>query len=231
MENKKQKSGFTLIELILVMLIISVIAAISLSTLLGTQAGQAFNNNFDSLLSFLNNARTDAITGKGQTDFTDFNGINGTTDLVTPANYGVNFNTTAGAAKVQLFADINPPKTGTISGARLRFDSGINNNTGDDLVLKSYTFPNNLSLAIFAADTAAPPIMVAATNPANSSVFYSPLYADIYAENIKIDQSNSAPLTSYPFILIQLKENASPFRCRQIKIHQLAGVPEVAACP
>jgi len=223
--QNKMLRGFTLIELVLVLFIIAIVAAISLSTLLYAQSGQVFNNNFETLVSFLNNARTDAITAKGQPDYVGKN----TTKLVTPANYGVDFATnTAGAGVIKLFSDTNPPINGA-TGQKLRFNKGTAYDTGDDLVLKTYTFPKKYILNV---DAISSDLKSKTPNSNNSvAIFYSPLYADIYAENIGIDQSNNpSPLASFPFIRIKLTETQPPIRCRQILIHQISGVLNIGPC-
>ncbi len=225
--QNKMLRGFTLIELVLVLFIIAIVAAISLSTLLYAQSGQVFSNNFETLVSFLNNARTDAITAKGQPDYVGKN----TTKFVTPANYGVDFATnTAGVGVIKLFSDTNPPISGA-TGQKLRFNKGTIYATGDDLVLKTYTFPKNYILNVDAISSDLKTKIPNSNNNNPVAIFYSPLYADIYAENIKIDQSNNPPPSgSFPFIRIKLIEKQPPNRCRQILIHQISGVLNIGPC-
>ena len=217
MKNKltsNDRPGFTLIELVIVMGILVIVLGLSMSSMLQSQYVQVFNNNFGRLYSLVNNARSQAITGKGQLDYTDFDhdGITTTPpDYVTPANYGVRFDTAAGSTNMRLFSDTNPlPSGGT--GAKLRFDDGGNYVTGDDVILDSLTFPDKTTLVVKDGN---------GDTPASSSIFYSMKYADIAYEDLAVTPS--------PFIRIQLtEENISV--CRQIQIHKLAGIPEVGPC-
>lgn len=217
MKNQKTKTqpGFTLMELVLVVLIVVVVVGLSMSSLLQSQSTQVFNNNFGKLFSIVNNARSQAITGKGQMDFSDYDGdgqthLTSPPDYVTPANYGVRFDV-SGDPNVRLFADINPPETGATGSAKI-FDTGGAYSTGDDLVLDRLTLSTGVSLVIEDGD---------GNTPSTSSIFYSPNYADIDYENLDVVTS--------PFIKIQLTDDLTG-GCKQIRIHKLAGIPEVEAC-
>lgn len=213
----KRKKAFTLIELIIVMAIIVIVVGISFTSLTRSQSQQVFNNNFDKIVSIFSNARSLAITGKGQLDYTDFDndGCNNSAvtpgasctapDYVIPAGYGVNFDT--GAKKVLLFADMNPP-LGQAAGKRGAYNSGTAYTTGDDLILDTLSLPPNLTLEVSGV----------AVFP-QGSIFFSPNYADVSFEN----------LVANPFITIKLR-GTKPDRCRQIKVHKLAGVPEIDFC-
>lgn len=217
---EKQKKGFTIIELIIVLAIIVIVIGVSFSSLTRSQSQQIFNNNFDKIVSLVSTARSLAITGKGQLDYTDFdndkcnhNGVmvGGTCtspDYVTPANYGIYFNTTPGAKNIILFADINPPLSGA-TGQKGAYNLGTSYTTGDDFELDSLTLPSNLTLEV-----------IGSSSYTTGSLFFSPNYADITFQT----------LVPNPFITIKLSES-NPARCRQITIHKLAGVPEVKICP
>lgn len=219
MVNQKEKSGFTLVELIIVMAIIVIVTGISLGSLTSSQSLQVFNNNFDKIQSLISNARSQAITGKGQLDYTDFDhdkcndtgamteGTCTSPDYVTPANYGVYFDTVE-APNAVLFADINPPTSGP-TGQKGRYDKGTLYVSGKDLVLDSLTLPPDYTLAI----------MNGITSYADGSIFFSPNYADISFET----------LTAKPFLTLKLQDTKTS-RCRQIIIHKLAGIPEIKAC-
>ncbi|MCC6643505.1 prepilin-type N-terminal cleavage/methylation domain-containing protein [Candidatus Peregrinibacteria bacterium] len=220
-KKQKTKKAFTLIELVIVMAVIVIVFGLSINSLTKSQDFQIFNNNFIKLQSLVNNARSQAITGKGQLDFTDYDndkcnnggamsgGSCTAPDFVTPGNYGVRFDTASGSANVRLFADINPPVSGSISGQKGRFDNGGNYVQGDDLVLDTLTLPSTIKLEV--DDGAA---------QTSGSIFYSPNYADISFEN----------LSANPFLKIRLRESGGIAQCKQIKIHKLAGIPEVEAC-
>lgn len=215
MKNKKLKGkpGFTLMELLLVVMIVVIVVGLSMSSLLQSQSVQVFNNNFGKLFSIVNNARSQAITGKGQLDFTDYDrdGLkNIHSDYVTPANYGVRFDV-SGTPNVRLFADINPPLAGG-TGQALRFDDGGVPTAGEDLILDSLDLPSTVTLTVKDGDS---------ITPVSSSIFYSPNYADIEYENLTMGAS--------PFLRIQLTDTLTT-ACKQIKIHKLAGIPEVGQC-
>ena len=212
--NREQKPAFTLIELVLVMGILVIVLGLSMSSLLQSQSAQIFNNNFSKLYSIVNMARSMSIAGKGQLDYTDYDRDGDdhlTPDYVTPANYGVRFDTASGSANVRLFADINPPLTGAV-GQKGRFDVGTDYIFGYDLVLDSYSFPAKTELKI---------IDGAGGTPATGSFFFNMKYADISFENILTANT--------PFVRLQLTDQTTG-ACRQIRIHQLAGIPEVGPC-
>lgn len=224
------RGGFTLIELLLVMTIIVIVAGLALGSMTNASSLQIFNNNFDKIVSLISNARSMAITGKGQLDYTDADhdgcdntgtgpSCGGVPDYVTPANYGVYFNTTPGSGQpnVLLFADINPPTSGTITGAKGRYDSAGNYSEGRDAVLgDTVTLPSNLAMTLYDGTN---PLDVTTPLVGPGSIFFSPNYADIFFET----------LTASPFLNIKLVD-AQASRCRMISIHKLAGVPEVKAC-
>lgn len=203
-------------ELIIVMAIIVIVIGISLGSLTSSQSLQVFNNNFDKIMSMISNARSQAISGKGQLDYTDFDhdgcddagggGCSGP-DYVTPAYYGVHFNTASGP-NVILFADINPPITGA-TGQKGRFDAGGAHSAGDDLVMDNLTLPAGYTLEV--ADSV--------STYTEGSIFFSPNYADISFEYISAD----------PFLTLKLQDTKTS-RCRIISIHKLAGVPEIKQC-
>jgi prepilin-type N-terminal cleavage/methylation domain-containing protein len=216
---KTQKKGFTLLELIIVLAIIVIVVGVSFTSLIRSQAQQIFNNNFDKIVSLISNARSQAITGKGQLDFTDFDndkcnhngamtgGSCTSPDYVTPAFYGVYLDTAGGAKNVSLFADINPPLTGA-TGQKGIYNAGTSYTTGDDLLMDSLILPNNLTLEVSGAAAYS-----------TGSIFFSPNYADVSFQT----------LVPNPLITIKLRETNPP-RCRQVSIHKLAGVPEVGFC-
>lgn len=203
-----------MIELVIVTAIIIIVLALSFSALLQSQSFQVYNNTFIKLYSLVNNARSQAISGKGQMDFTNFDNDTSSTDFVTPANYGVFFNTgtvTSLKPNAALFADINPPAAGSFS-AKGQFDPGTQYNLGNDLILDRLILPKTMSLEIKDGE---------GNTPVESSIFFSPNYADIAYENLIFNTS--------PFLTISLTDNSLGI-CRQIIIHKLAGIPEVSLC-
>ncbi len=208
------RKAYSLIELLIVIGIIVIVLAFSLNALSQSQSTQLFSNNFAKLFSLISNARSQAITGKGQLDFTDFDhdtrtNLSSPPDYVTPANYGIHFQTDS-APQVVLFADINPPESGAM-GARLRYDEGTTYDLGQDVVLDSLYLPEGTILDVQDGTGA----------KTSGSIFYSPNYADINFENLDVSTS--------PFITIKLS-NPKLMGCRIITMHKLAGIPEVGPC-
>jgi prepilin-type N-terminal cleavage/methylation domain-containing protein len=229
MKNKIKQSGqpgFTLIEVMIVLAIIVIMAGIALASMVRSQSQQLFNNQFDQINSLIGNARSLAITGKGQLDYTDADhdhcnqdgaiapdGTCTAPDYVTPANYGVNFNTT-GSQNVVLFADLNPPSTGA-SGAKGRYDSGSSYSTGDDLKLGNIINLGNDYCIKLEDSTGA--------SVTDGSILFSPNYADISFDKFSVTGTS-------PFLIIRLHDKTPVKRCKQIRIHKLAGIPEVEQC-
>jgi prepilin-type N-terminal cleavage/methylation domain-containing protein len=220
--KKSAQSGFTLIELLIVLGIVVIMTAVTLGSLTRSQDQQIFNNSFEKLYSLINTARSLSISGKGQLDYTDFDNDGckdtgapppGATcsvpDYVTPANYGVQFNEHT-APNVILFADINPPTSGA-TGQKGVYNSGSSYATGDDLDLDSLTLPTGITLEI-RVDTG---------SEINGTIFFSPNYADI-----TFDSNMNGHIK--PYLLLRLKQGANI--CKQIRIHKLAGIPEVESC-
>lgn len=218
MAKQKYKKGFTLIELVIVLAVVTVIFGISFDTFSRSQSQQLFNNTFEKIVSMISSARSLAITGKGQLDYTDFDhdgcsntggtGCSGP-DYVTPANYGVYINSRAeGGANIRVFADNHLPASGATGqvGKYNNIDRAYVN--GQDLDLAEFNIPSPLKLQIATGDV--------------GSILFSPNYADISLDQLEWDKNS--------FLTIQLK-GVNPARCRQIKLHRLAGVPEVGFCP
>jgi len=215
--DKNSQNGFTLIELMIVMVIITVLTGIIYGSMIRTQDQQMYNNQFEKILSIISNARSLAITGKGQLDYSDYDHdlLTATTtpvDYVTPANYGVNFDSiTPNANSVTQFADINPPETGG-TGEKGRYDNDLTKNytLGQDLDLVKWDMGKDFCLFVDTYKTS--------TN--SGSILFSANYADISFDN----------LTADPFLKIRVRDKTPVNRCKQIKIHKMAGIPEVEQC-
>lgn len=235
-KNKFFRQAFTLVELVIVLGITAILALIVLGGLLNSQSQQVFNNKFEEVLALVKEARSLAITGKGELDYTDADkdGIYDdhcdtppapspctSPDFATPANYGVNFSTLGATGQIKLFADIYPPAVSPL-GSKDSFEEGIKNTdyqSGKDLVFKKITLPNTYELSVFKKSQENNP-------PALSSIsfFFSPLYADLKFQG-------STFINEMPMLIIRMKETSGVHRCREITIHQMAGVPEVSNCP
>ncbi len=229
---RSTRGAYTLVEVMIVIAVLGVLFTASMTSLNSSRDTQDYNNNFDQLLSMLNNARSMAISAKGQTDYVDADGDGDKTDLVTPANYGVRFEQNS-PSKIILFADNNTNSSSDADAKKKVYDFNSSNcNTpenGCDFILKEYTFDKKYELKVYKGDVNGQLHQVSSTITAIDgfpSIFYSPLYADIAVEgaNIGLDDLD------FPFLIIRFQESSGPKRCRQIKIHFLAGNPEVSAC-
>jgi prepilin-type N-terminal cleavage/methylation domain-containing protein len=235
-KNKIFKQAFTLVELVIVLGIVGILAVIALGGLLNSQSQQIFNNKFEEILALIKESRSQAITAKGQFDYTDADkdGIYNnhcdsppaptpcpSPDYATPANYGINFSKPGLVGQLKLFADIYPPQTNP-QGNKDSFEEGnslTDYQNGKDLVLKTVFLPNTYDLTVFKqSEQGNPPAL-------NSvSMFFSPLYADLKFQGVTFTNE-------IPILVIRMKEINGIQRCRQITFHQLAGVPEVSNCP
>jgi len=224
-QRASTSSGFTLVEILLVITVMAILSAAALGSFSNSQGLQVFTSNFEQILSTVRQARSLAITAKGQPDYTDSDRDTLTADstpvdFATPANYGIQFNTSVvpAPAQVILFADLYPPTSGIVTGSVGVFDSGTNYTQGQDIILRTLDLPKSLELKVMrnSGGTLGPVV-------APLGMFFSPLYADV-----KFDPEPFVPGDT-PILYIQLSEVGGT-RCRQINIHQMAGVPEVVAC-
>ena len=232
MKNKHKNSwygvsqGYSLAEILIVVTIIIIVSAIGFGSLIRSQNQQLFNNRFQKIISLISNARSLAITGKGQLDYTDFDhdlcndqgailpdGTCNSADFVTPANYGVYFDSAnPGNDKVVLFGDINPPDGAVVTQKKDQYDVGGVYKNGDDLNLDTLNVDKNFCVIL--DDGSATPIKN------SGAIFFSPNYADIKFENF----------VASPFLKIRLRDKGPTNQCKEIKIHKLAGIPEVGPC-
>jgi len=213
--------GFTLVELMLVMLVTIILFGAAVSGMIRSQRTFTFNSASLQISELVREARSFAVTGKAQLDYTDYDndgcktvGVDGAThdtecaaksvdDYVTPANYGVYFGLEGhGEAIVILFADLHGGVEGKVdkpsSTTPLVYESG------KDLVLKVFEVPKSLELVLY-------PLTGVQTE---YSIFYSPIFADFNHEGDDPD----------PFFIYGLKEkNGDVSRC--FAIHPVSGVP------
>jgi type II secretory pathway pseudopilin PulG len=68
----KTRPGFTLFELILVIMLIVFLFSVGLNGMVRTQASYQFNDTVQKVLTMIRKARSYAITGKAMPDYTDF---------------------------------------------------------------------------------------------------------------------------------------------------------------
>ena len=220
--KKQTYEGFSLAEMILVITLTVFLMVVTVQSFGNSTTQFAFGNDNEKVLTMINFARSLAISGKAQLDYTDYNkdGCKDTVvlpacseaDYVTPANYGVNFNTTTNT--VTLFADTH---TGSDPADKEgKFDpctGAVDYSKGCDIILDTYTLTAS-QLVLF------PPAITPAVTSA--TVFYSPIFADI-----TFDQT----LPKDPFFTFELLQSGNTPRTRCVQIHKVAGIPEPLTCP
>jgi len=211
-----KKSAFTLIEILIVMALMIMLAAAGFTSLMSSQRTITYINTDEKILSLFRNARTYAVTGRAVQDFSDYDGDSNTQEMVTPANYGINFTTTASVTKVSLFADMRD-RTNPLNEGKF---------TAPDPPGFSYVDEKDLLQLTYDVD---PSIKVkwscVVTNTDPKTVFFSPIYADV-----KFDPtvaSDCSPNNLFYFGICQATTNAK--KC--YGIHPIAGNPEPVSCP
>jgi len=209
--------AYTLIELIIVLAITVILLFIGIGGLLSGQKQFNYQANYERTLQLVRDARSLALNGKAFSDYTDYDRDGLKTEdgeLMTPANVGVDFDTTAGVMTVTMFADLHKSDDDTAQ------NEGVYNppdpfafytyTPGKDVALEQYTINNTLTLLL---------------SGGARTIFFSPIFADV-----KFDPA----LTSgNKFFIFGVKETTGT-RKGCAKIHPVAGVPEVASeteCP
>lgn len=231
--QKQNLSGFTLIEIVLVVALTLFMLTVTVQGFVNSASQFSFANVSQKIEEMVRTARSLAISGKAQIDYTNFDNDtcadNVSTplcpedDYVTPANYGVNLQKiTAGGNTtytVTLFADnhsaTDEKKYNTVPNPTL-----ADYKAGKDIVLETYTLPSNIQMILpGGGDTA--------------TVFFSPIFADLSSD---ITITNADPF--FRFGLYQVSGSVTRKKCSQI--HILAGISEPttsgltnnpAACP
>jgi len=214
------RSGFTLIEIILVVALTLFFLTVTATGLVNSASQFAFANAYQRVLTMISTARSYAISGKAQLDYTDYTNNFATstdnpTNYVTPAHYGINFN--AANKTVTLFADLHSKDSTTREG---HFNPPGNPPTtadyanGMDIILDTYTLPEGMSL-----------ILPSITAPATAiTIFYSPIFADI--------SFDVSPLPTGSFFKFGVQQTSGAItRNRCSEIHIIAGIAEPFDCP
>lgn len=207
--DKKEgvKMGFTLIELLLSMMIIVLLAGAAITSVFRSQAIFLFNSASQQAGAFLTEARSLAVAGKAQLDYTDYDEDGDKADegdFVTPANYGVFFDLTDN--KIFLFADLHGSGT---EGIFDKPDAIAKFEDGKDFVLSIYELPDGYELLSEAAD-----------GDAVNTILYTPLFADTsFAYNATVEDMEG------DFFVFGVKEKDGT-RERCYAVHPVAGLPE-----
>ncbi len=213
------KSAYTLAELLLVMMLIVMLSSVAIGSILRTQATFQFNAATQAVFSIVREARSFAVTGKAQIDYTDYDGDGcrggtgypgyehlgtctlalDTPDYVTPANYGVYFD--AGNKKLTMFADMHGSTEGvydapTASGLMVYEDDM-------DMHLAEYELPEVYQFFLFPVTT--------------TTVLFSPIFADA---------TFSDPMVASRYFFVFGVEAVSGARKSCMAIQRVAGIPE-----
>ena len=219
MKNKHPtRAGFTLIELILVVILIIILSAAAIGSIFRSQRAFTFNTASQQVSSMVREARSLAVTGKSILDFTDYDQDtldDSDGDRVTPAHYGVHFDT--GTGTVTIFADMHGSGTeGVYDGTPAGFQTY---SAGKDLKIAEYVVPSTLSLLVNSGATGA------------DTVMYSPILADTAFSG----GGSSQDLTG-KFFVFGIRENTPAPVERCMAIHPISGIPETTdatgeSCP
>lgn len=216
----KYKKGFTLAELITVIGLMMLIFALSIRGLVNSQQSFVFQNSVEQVVQLVREARSLAVTGKAQPDYTDSDRDGLTTnDYTAPAHYGIYFQQASGGnpAKVTLFVDLSKGALDSVQ------NEGIYNAPGSTIGFGAYDAGKDVKLAEFELDDSLDLVL---KPTAIKSVLFNPLFADTSFEGL---------LGTEKFFYFGVKETATGGRERCFKIHPIAGVPEVVTnvteCP
>lgn len=208
------KSGFTLLELLLVIIVTLILAGTAINGIIRSQGIFQFNGAFQNVSSLIREARSYAVTGKAVIDYTDYDGdgckeggaiaahdagctlVAGTPDYVTPANYGIHFS----GNTMTLFADLHGSATeGVYDTPPAGFMTYA---AGKDMRIAEYELPVEYAFAF---------------NPAGvNTIMYSPIFADTSFNDTVTD-----------FFVFGVKETSGN-RNRCMAVHKVSGIPEDA---
>lgn len=220
--SNNSRPGYTLAEMLIVVGILIMLLASAIRGLINSQSAFIFNNAVTQVALLVREARSLAITGKAQVDYTDYDRDEmaanpDSDDTVTPANYGVFFEDNAMGTpdKLVLFVDIHKgesavqPEAGTYNAAPATFGAF---EEGKDVKLAEFEINGDLNLVLEPMGT--------------DTVLFSPIFADTTFD--------SALGPGDDFFIFGVEEIDGFLRKRCFKIHPIAGVPEEAEdseCP
>jgi len=216
--HQRVSSAFTLVEIILVVALTLFLMTVTVQGLVNSSAQFSFNNESEKIQEILRMARSLAISGKAQPDYTDYNKnlcfdkgydenpmscVDG--DFVTPAHYGVQFYKTVDTGDaITFFIDNHSPNPAD-EGRFNPYDNTVESyRKGYDIILETYKLPPSMSLILPSG---------------NGAIYFSPVFADV-----STDFSLGA---YYPFFIFGISQKQGDVvRKRCSEIHILAGISE-----
>jgi type II secretory pathway pseudopilin PulG len=213
----RTRSGFTLAEMILVVALTLFLLTVTVQGFVNSASQFSFSNAAQKVEEMIRTARSYAISGKAQLDYTDFDkdGCKDVAsgacavDYVTPAHYGVNFKktTTTGVDSytVTLFAD-NHEVVGKAPKEGVFEDTSTDYGDGFDIILERFPVPSGMQLIIPGAGNSA-------------TIFFSPVFADV-----STDFTITAADPFFRYGVTQKAGDITRKRCSQT--HILAGISE-----
>jgi type II secretory pathway pseudopilin PulG len=208
----KNLKAYTLIELVVVLAITVLLLTIGIGGLMNGQKQFNFQANYERILQMVRDARSLALNGKAFPDYTDYNRNGNTTDLMTPANVGVDFDVVNGT--VTMFADLHNGKTDSTQNEGV-YDAPVpfgfyTYTAGKDVAIEQYKLNPTMTLLISGGPR---------------TIFFSPIFADV--------KFYPALPPANKFFFFGGKENTGT-RKGCAKIHPVSGIPEIAEaaeCP
>lgn len=198
----------------MVIAILLLLFTLSMRGLVNSQRSFLFNNTAERIIQMVRESRSLAVTGKAQPDYTDADkDVVASTDpgdFVTPAHYGVHFDTASSPQKLVMFFDVNLGESSDQNEGVYDPPSAIAGigdfEDGKDVKLAEFTLDDSMSFILAPAGT--------------NTVMFSPIFADT---------SFDAPLAGTKIFIFGVEDTGGTIdRKRCYKIHIVAGVPEVA---
>ena len=216
---QKEKSGYTLIELILVMVVIGVLTVSAITGILRSRRVLTFNAADQQVGSLVREARSLAVTGKAILDYGDYDNDmldDSDNDYVTPAHYGVHFD--VGNNMLILFADLDDSA-----------NVGAYDNSGD---FGEYIAGRDFKIGEYEVDPSLLVLAEGSSGTAANTVMFSPIFADVSFSNTSLPTT----LTNEFFVFGLREASGAVLRENCLAIHPIAGVPETTdvtgtSCP
>jgi len=208
------RKAYTLIELLIVMAITVMLFSIGLGGMLTGQKQFMFQSNSERIIQLVRDARSLAIAGMAYPDYTDYDGDDSTTNLMTPANIGVDFDTTNGL--VTMFADLH-------KGSKDQHQTEGVYNPPTPFGFYTYTLDSGQDVALEQYQINPTLLLLVSGGP--KTIFFSPIFADV--------TFNPALPVANKFFYFGVKEKSGT-RITCSKLHPVSGVPEQATaleCP